>query len=161
MVIQHLAAGNYETMKKSSLALLITVIIWGTTYVVTKAVLDDIQPLTLTYLRFVIALIVLLPAALREGFRVADAFRGEMVLFGLTGVAVFFGFQNVALVYTSSSSAALILASVPAITTALAVLILRETLNPWQWLGIGLALLCLDLAEWYDDLSPAELGLAK
>ena len=59
--------------------------------------------------------------------------------FGLTGVALFFGLQNLGLLLTSAASASLIHAGTPAIIALAAALLLGERLQRLQYLGIGLA----------------------
>jgi len=51
------------------LALLCAMFIWGSTFVVTKAALQEAGPFTGTALRFLIGLGVLIPFAYRRGFR--------------------------------------------------------------------------------------------
>ena len=70
----------------------IAMILWGSTFVVTKAAVQEIPPLTLTCLRFLVAAAVLLPiAALRGGLRRLPQPLpvAALVLMGLTGVAIF------------------------------------------------------------------------
>src|SRR5689334_11215510 len=50
-------------------ALVTANVIWGTTFVVTKPLLDRVPPLTLASARFAIALLVLLPVLARSGRR--------------------------------------------------------------------------------------------
>ena len=54
----------------------------------------------------------------------------RFLLFGLTGVSLYFGLQNIGLLFTSAGNAALINGSIPAITAILAVLCLGERLSP-------------------------------
>lgn len=120
------------------LALCLTLLIWGSTFAITKVVLREIGPLTLTFVRFAIAFAVLGPLAMRQGFRLRDIFRPTFLLFGLTGTTLFYAFQNLGLNYTSVSSTVLIQSGIPAITAVLAVIFLRERLSVRQILGIGL-----------------------
>jgi drug/metabolite transporter (DMT)-like permease len=119
-------------------ALLLTLLIWGTTFIVTKVVLVEIGPLQLTVLRFAIAFLGLAPLAARLGFKLKDIFRPVFLLFGLTGTTLFYALQNIGLNLTSVSSTVLILSIVPAITALLAVLFLKEHLSRAKILGIGL-----------------------
>ena len=52
------------------LALVATMTIWGSSFVVTKLVIGEAGPFALTALRFGLGLLVLLPFAYRSGFRV-------------------------------------------------------------------------------------------
>jgi len=62
------------------------------------------------------------------------------LLFGLTGIALYIAITNVGLVYTAASSAALVQAAIPAVTTLLSVLLLKERVSRLQLLGIGLSI---------------------
>lgn len=120
------------------IALLFTLLIWGSTFVITKVVLREAGPLALTGLRFAIAFAVLAPLAARQGFRLGQIFQPNFLLFGLTGTTLFYAFQNIGLNYTSVSSTVLIQSSTPAITALLAVFFLKERLSISQIIGIGL-----------------------
>jgi drug/metabolite transporter (DMT)-like permease len=128
-------------INRGFLALWLTLLIWGSTFVITKVVLHEIGPLTLTFVRFAIAFAVLGPLAARQGFRLRDVFRPTFLLFGLTGTTLFYAFQNLGLAYTSVSSTVLIQSGIPAITAVLAVLFLKERLGARQIFGIGLVTL--------------------
>lgn len=118
------------------LSLFITILIWGTTFLVTKIVLAEIGPLELTELRFILAFLILAPLAARQGFRLKQIFTKEYMLFGLTGTTLYYVLQNVGLTMTSVSSTVLILSVVPALTTVLAVIFLKERIGPSQIVGI-------------------------
>jgi drug/metabolite transporter (DMT)-like permease len=118
-------------------ALLLTVSIWGTTFVATKVALRDVPPFTLTLLRFLLASLVLVPLAWLEGRRGwGERPWGPLLLAGLVGGCLYFGLQNLGLVYTSASRASLILASIPALTALLSALFLREPIERGRALGV-------------------------
>ena len=121
------------------LALFLAVAIWGSTFLVTKAALREAGPFTLTVLRLLIGLAVIAPLAYREGFSLTLVLRPPFLLFGLTGVALFFGLQNLGLAFTTAGNAALIQAGIPAATALLAWWALRERPSQWRLLGIALA----------------------
>ena len=122
-------------------SLILTCLIWASTYVVTKQALQDLGPFTLSVARFVIAVAILAPLAYRKGYRPAMTWQPRFMLLGLTGVAMFFGLQNVGMLFTTPGSASLIHASTPAAIALLSVLVLKEKVSRWQALGIGLAVL--------------------
>jgi drug/metabolite transporter (DMT)-like permease len=62
-----------------------------------------------------------------------------MLLFGVIGVTLYFGLLNVGLFFTGAGSAALLQAGIPAITTLLSVLFLKERVSRLQLLGISLS----------------------
>ncbi len=69
-------------------ALLGASMIWGASFVITKAALPYIGPFTILLGRFLLAFAVLAPFAWRRGFRPRDAVRKGFVLFGLTGMVL-------------------------------------------------------------------------
>ena len=120
---------------------MVTMIVWGSTFVATKSVLDEAGPFAVTALRFGIGLLVLLPFAYRRGFRVRLALEPAFLLFGLTGIVLYFGLQNLALVFTSAANAALISAGVPVAAALLARTFLKERIPLPRLLGIGLSII--------------------
>jgi drug/metabolite transporter (DMT)-like permease len=120
-------------------ALLLAVTIWGSTFLVTKAALREAGPFTLTALRFLVGLAIIAPLAHRGGFSFSLALRPPFLLFGLTGVALNFGLQNLGLAFTTAGNAALIQAGIPATTALLAWCALRERPGRLRLLGIALA----------------------
>ena len=125
---------------RGRIALILTAIIWGSALVVTKSLLQEIGPFTAAVLRFLIAWGILAPFAYRQGYRLSLAVRPAFLLFGLTGIALYIAMTNLGLVYTGASSAALVQASTPAVTTLLSVLVLKERVSRMQLLGIGLSI---------------------
>lgn len=120
-------------------ALILAMLIWGGTLVVTKSLLDGLGPATLLTVRFLVAFLCLLPFAYRSGFRMRHLVRREFVLFGLTGIVLHNGLETWGLRYTSAGSAALIIGGIPAVTVALSRLFLRESLPRPRVLGVALS----------------------
>lgn len=116
-------------------ALLVVVAIWSSTFVATKLLFGQAGPSQIALLRFVVASAILLPIARRDLARRSLPW-GRLALMGLTGVTGYFTFQNLGLVYTSASSAALILACLPALVAVTAAMFLGERLNRLRSLGV-------------------------
>lgn len=120
------------------LALIGANLIWGTTFVATKPMLDRIPPVTLATARFAIALLVLMPLLKRSNAKPA---RGSMVaLMGFTGVFLSYIGQNVGLKYSSATNGALIDGCIPVFTALLALPLLRERFTLVSSLGITASL---------------------
>jgi drug/metabolite transporter (DMT)-like permease len=117
-------------------------IVWGSTYVVTKATVREIPPLTLAVLRNLIAAGVLVPLAIGHGgllglprpFPVRS-----LVTMGLTGIAILTVGFNYGLVFGSASQGALIYALGPAAVSIAAVLGLGERLSRRRIAGVLLS----------------------
>lgn len=113
----NLAAGH--------LAAAMTILVWGTTFVSTKVLLEAYAPIDILFTRFFIGFCVLsLVVRARIRFR---PWREERLYMGagLTGVTLYFLFENIALTYTYASNVALIMASAPMLTAIAARLFLK------------------------------------
>jgi drug/metabolite transporter (DMT)-like permease len=124
----------------AALALLVAMIIWGATYVVTKIALPDVGPFTILLVRLVLGTAALLPFAWRQGFRPRMAMEKRFVLFGLTGMVLHLGFEILGLRFTSASSAVLIIATAPVVTLAFSIMFLKERVTRRQLVGIALSI---------------------
>jgi drug/metabolite transporter (DMT)-like permease len=130
----------------SVLMLLVTMVIWGSTFVVTKGINDQVQPFTLAFVRVAIGALVLLGCAWTRQARGGEHSRwaelpwGTMVTMGLVGVVVYYAVFNYSLVYTSASQGALVQSCIPAMTALVAVVWLREHASALRWTGIALSM---------------------
>jgi drug/metabolite transporter (DMT)-like permease len=123
------------------IAVIALMIVWGSTFAVTKAAVREIPPLALAALRFAIAAAILVPAALARG-GLASLPRPlplvPLAMMAATGVALFQAAFNLALTYGSATQGALIYALVPVAVALAAALFLGEVLT--RRLVIGMAL---------------------
>lgn len=123
------------------LALIGSVTIWGSTFVITKHLMDSIGPFTIIFLRFAISLIVITPIAFKHGFEWKMLFQKDYLLFGLTGVALYFGLSNTGLERTTAANAALIQAANPAAVAFFSILFLKEQISRQRMAGIALSII--------------------
>jgi drug/metabolite transporter (DMT)-like permease len=124
------------------LSLILVMIVWGSTYVVTKAAVREIPPLSLAVLRYLIATAVLVPLAVARGglMRLARPLPfASLVWMGLTGIAILTVGFNYGLVYGSATQGALVYALGPAAVAVAAVIGLGETLTRYRVAGIVLS----------------------
>jgi drug/metabolite transporter (DMT)-like permease len=122
--------------------LILVMVMWGITYVVTKAAVREIPPLTLAALRYLIAASVLVPIAMaREGsMRLPRALPwAPLAGMGLTGIVILTVGFNYGLIYGSASQGALLYALSPAAVAIAAVLWLQEKLSRRRIGGIVLS----------------------
>jgi O-acetylserine/cysteine efflux transporter len=120
-------------------ALAIAGVLWGTSDVASKVALGSMSPVTLTALRFLVAMLVLWPLAIRGTTR--PSFRdGRVILLGGVGVAGAFLLQNTGLGMTSATNASILQAAAPVLVVAGAALFLRESLDWYRVAGTLLAL---------------------
>lgn len=106
-------------------AALMTILIWGTTFVSTKVLLRDFTPVTVLFTRFVIGYAFLW--CLRPRLLPLSGWKKELLFAGagLTGVTLYFLLENIALTYTFASNVGIIVAVVPFFTALLAHFLLK------------------------------------
>jgi len=124
--------------------LLFIMLVWGSTYAVTKSVVNILPPGCFAFVRFMIALLCLLPVYLSDRkaiaaqqFKKADYW--WLFLMGITGISGYYVFFNYSLMWTSASSGALIQGFIPICIALAGVVFLREHLSRLQIAGICLS----------------------
>jgi drug/metabolite transporter (DMT)-like permease len=129
--------------RASALAgLILVMIVWGITYVVTKAAVREIPPLTLAALRYMIAAAVLVPIAMARSRSIRlprPLSFAPLVWMGLTGIVILTVGFNYGLIYGSASQGALLYALSPAAVAIAAVVWLGESLSRRRIGGIVLS----------------------
>lgn len=102
-----------------------TAVLWGTTFISTKVLLEGLAPINVLLYRFIIGYVVLVvispkPLAfqsLKEEFWYMAA--------GLSGVTIYFLFENIALTYTLASNVGVIVSTAPMFTAIFAFIFLK------------------------------------
>lgn len=111
---------------KGHLAAIVTILIWGTTFISTKIMLVDFQPIEILFFRFIIGLAALLLAYPHR----LKGTRGEQELTfaaaGLCGICLYYLLENIALTYTMASNVGVIISVAPFFTAILSHFILKE-----------------------------------
>ena len=132
------------------LAALLTVIVWGSTFVYTKLLLlEGLSPAQIFTLRFIIAYVLLLAFSLakrqKRGFRwLSDNWKDELLMVGLgvAGGSLYFLAENEAMNHTTTTNTSLIVCLCPLFAAALISCFYKsERLRPSQVLGTVLAAL--------------------
>jgi len=116
---------------------------WAGNFVLGKYVVTVLSPLWLTFARWVLALVVLIPLAiLMEKPDIKQVARQwlPLVLMGLFGVIGYNLFLYSALEYTSATNAALVAALNPGVIVLFSFFLLREKITGWQGLGFLVSL---------------------
>ncbi|WP_269899023.1 DMT family transporter [Lysinibacillus sp. JK80] len=123
--------------------MLVTSLLWGGNFVVAKTLVAHASPMTLTLVRWLIAVIVLLPLVWWKEKRLvpAKAALVPLCLMGITGVALFNIFQFLALERTTSTNAGLISTMNTMSIALFSFAFLKEKINGLQLLAMVLSLL--------------------
>ena len=108
------------------IAALLTIFIWGTTFISTKILLVDFKPIEILFFRFLIGLIALLfiyPKRLKKTTKDQEI---TFALAGLCGVTLYFLLENIALTYSMASNIGVIISIAPFFTAILSDFVLKE-----------------------------------
>lgn len=103
----------------------LTIVIWGTTFISTKTLLADFQPVEILLFRFVMGFFALL---LISPHRLRGVTRRQELTFaaaGLCGICLYYLLENIALVYTLASNVGVIISVAPFFMAILSRLFLK------------------------------------
>ena len=120
---------------------LMTIIIWGTTFVSTKVLLEAFTPIEILFFRFTLGYFSLWAIYPRKG--ACGTLRQEMFFAaaGLCGVTLYFLLENIALTYTFASNVGVIISIAPFFTALMANWLLDgEPLRKRFFIGFAAAL---------------------
>lgn len=122
----------------ANLAMLITVILWGMSFISIKTAVSEVPPVTLALLRFMIASAILLTITKRvePAARLQRRDLGKMSIAGFFGITLYFFLENTGISLTTASSAALITAILPILAIALDILVFKTKIPLLQSIGI-------------------------
>ena len=124
------------------LSVLGALILWSSSFVAIKVAYTTFPPITLAVTRFVVATLILGALALLPGNRVRLE-KKDILTFavcGLTGIMLYAVLQNIAMQWTSASSATLIIASYPIITLLLESVIYKIKLSAVKIVAVLIAI---------------------
>ena len=125
-------------------ALLLTVVMlwWGSNVVVARAVVGEIDPHSLNFWRWILAVVLLAPFAwghVRRDWRLLRAHWPLLALLGLTGVSIFSATIYIAVHSTNAINALLVGSMTPVATVIASWLILRIGVSGRETLGFVIA----------------------
>ena len=116
-------------------------VIWGTTFISSKLLLEQFNPVEIIIFRFLLAWLILFLVSPKP--LIPKSFKSELPFLaaGLSGLTVYYLFENTALTFTMASNCGIILSSAP-MFTALMLWLSRRTPRPrWTFfLGFVIAM---------------------
>lgn len=129
------------------IAALITILIWGTTFISTKILLVDFTPIEILFFRFLLGLLVLI-IVYPKRIKIKD--RKQELTFaaaGLCGICLYYLLENIALTYTMASNVGVIISIAPFFTAVLSHIFMKteEKLKVQFFVGFFVAMvgICL------------------
>ena len=118
------------------------VIVWGTTFISTKVLLESLEPLEILIYRFVIGYVALW--CLKPTFFKWQGLKKEFAYFiaGLFGVTIYFLGENISLTMTYTGNVSIIVSTAPLFTAICACLMTKsERPTKYFWGGFVLAII--------------------
>ncbi|MCM1392431.1 MAG: DMT family transporter, partial [Ruminococcus sp.] len=101
---------------KGHLSALTTILIWGTTFISTKILLENFSSIEILFFRFLLGLIILIIAYPK---RLKISSKKQELTFaaaGLCGICLYYLLENIALTYTMASNVGVIISGAPFFT---------------------------------------------
>lgn len=126
----------------ANLAMLVTVTLWGMSFVSIKLAVSEVPPVTLALLRFLIASTILF-LILKKVEPTAKLQRHDlkkMMLAGFLGITLYFFFENTGVRLTTASSASLITSIIPIIAITMDIIVFKTKVPLIQIIGILVAM---------------------
>lgn len=131
-----------ENNLSAHLSALLTIFIWGTTFVSTKILLSSFSPIEILILRFSIGFVIF--ALIYPKFLKPQSFKTEATIAaaGLCGICLYYLLENIALTYTRASNVGIIVAAAPFFTAIFSKFIFKEKekLQPNFFIGFVAAI---------------------
>lgn len=139
--------------KAGHLTALITILIWGTTFISTKILLKSFSPIEILFFRFLIGFLTLY-LIYPHKFKTSN-FKEELyfIFAGLTGVTLYFLLENIALTYSFASNVGVIISIAPFFTAIFANIFLsNEHLKSQFFIGFIFAILGIFLISFNGNM---------
>ncbi|MEP4545960.1 MAG: DMT family transporter [Saccharospirillum sp.] len=126
---------------RSHLALLLAMLLWGSSFIALKLAVYDLSPMIVIFMRMAIGAVAFLTVWpwLRHGFVYQAGDWKYLLGMALFEPCLYFIFEAQALRYTSAGQAGMITAMLPLMVAIAAFFILKERSGWRQWLGFGIA----------------------
>jgi drug/metabolite transporter (DMT)-like permease len=139
---------------------LLAVIVWGASFIATKVALQDISPITVVWLRFLMGVVILgIAVILRKQFALPDNKEwAYFALLGFLGITFHQWLQSNGLQTSEAGTTAWIVSTTPVFMALLGWLLLKERLGWIKNLGILLAFLGVLVVVSRGDFRSVSIG---
>jgi len=140
--IKTITSAQSKQQLLANLAMLITVLFWGISFISIKITVSEVPPITMALIRFIIASAILLVIMrkLEPASKLQKEDIARMLLAGFLGITLYFYFENSGVKMTTASNASLITSIIPITAIALDMIIFKAKASALTFLGIGCAI---------------------
>ena len=125
------------------LLLSLTSLFWSLNWVIGRAIVGHVSPLTLTFIRWLVAVAVMMPFAwpqIRGHWPVVRRNWKVIAWLGFWGTGLHNAFAYVGLQYTTATNGVILNSAIPILIILLGWLVYRETITRVQTLGVAISL---------------------
>lgn len=124
-------------------AIIFTTIVWGISFLSIKVAVDVLPPMTLSFVRFIMATTILYVVfKWREpGTKIDKKDLPRMIISGIFGITLYFYFENTGVKLTTASTASIIIATLPVFTVVVDAIAFGYKLNPVKIIGVILSVI--------------------
>lgn len=135
-----LQPGEHDKRLQVHLLLFVSTTLVSTSFIVAEIIAEALDPMALTFIRFLIAALILLPiVGVRHGFRVPiRSLLGYALISGC--LTIFFWAMFLSLRFTTPLNISVLFTLVPAVSALFAALLNRERIGPHLLCAIGVGL---------------------
>lgn len=153
-----------HNVKTTYLALFLTILVWGLSFIATKIALISFTPVIYMFIRFSLASLLFLLILLKKGIpHLSFAEHKKLFLLAFFEPGLYYFFETTGLVYTTASKASIIISTVPIAVIILARIVLKEKITRRNLSGIiisiaGVSVLVLGAPELSWSLQGSLLG---
>ena len=108
------------------IAAIFTIVVWGTTFISTKVLLAEFEPVEILFVRLLMGLMALFIVYPHRTRRITLKQELTFAAAGLTGICMYYLMENIALTYTMASNVGVIVSVSPFFTAILASIFLKS-----------------------------------
>ncbi|MGF6849112.1 drug/metabolite transporter (DMT)-like permease [Chitinophaga sp. W3I9] len=122
---------------KGIISIVFVMLIWGSSFAVTKTVVQEVSPYLFATLRHIVACALLLPFYFHQRKKVKQQLPYKrLAVMGILGITVYYGLFNFAMLYIPASTGALVEGLIPVAIAIPAALLLKEHISGRSIAGI-------------------------
>lgn len=147
-------------MKKYKLYAIVTILIWSAAYIFTKIGLRYYSPLGLSVFRYIVASIFFVMVAFVKKVPLPD-FKDLSWFFalGATGFSIYVLTFNIGAQSVTVATSSIIIATAPVFTALAALIIYKEKINKFGWIGISIEFIGVTIICLWDGVFSLNIGI--
>ena len=149
---------NQRSALNAAMLLTLTMFFWAGNHILGRWANGIIPPMTLAFLRWSLAALLILPFAwssIRSDWEVLRQNKARMLMLGFLGSGIYNTLQYIALTETTATNAAILNSWAPVLIMALGAVIFSDRLRLNQFAGMGLSLLGVAVVVLRGDVEQA------